>query len=174
MTRTILGTMLLGTMLAAAVAACSSTPQPIPLSTAQADIQALEGEWIGEYHSYDETDRSGTLLFRLEAGQDTVRGDVLMHLAGRETAAVIPFTTDPWANVAQDQLLTVTFVRAAGGTVFGELDVYHDPLCGCEIRTTFTGRVAGNLLEGSYTSVHVNGADEMVGAWRVVRSFPDD
>ncbi len=169
MLRAILGTL----VVAALAAACSSTPQPIPLTGSPADVQALEGEWIGEYHSYDPSGRSGTILFRLEAGQDTARGDVLMHVSGRETAEMIPFTTDPWANVSPDQVLTVTFVRAAGGSVYGKLDVYHDPVCGCEVETTFTGRVKGNLVEGSYTSKHVNGADETNGRWRVVRSFPD-
>lgn len=169
MLRAFLGTMITASLLAG----CASTPQPIPLSGAPADLQALEGEWIGEYHSYNPSGRSGTILFRLDAGQDTARGDVLMHIAGRETADVIPFTTDPWANVAEDEILTVTFVRAAGGTVYGRLDPYNDPVCGCEIRTTFTGRITGNLVEGTYTSEHVNGADRNTGRWRVVRSFPD-
>lgn len=169
MLRAFLGTTIVATL----VAACSTAPQPIPLSGAPADIQALEGEWIGEYHSYSQSGRSGTILFRLEAGQDTARGDVLMHIAGRETAEVIPFTTDPWANVSPDQVLTVTFVRAAGGSVFGQLDPYNDPVCGCEIKTTFSGHVKGNLVEGTYTSVHVNGADKATGRWRVVRSFQD-
>lgn len=170
MIRTILGTMIA----ASAVAACaSSSPQVIPLTGAPADLQSLEGEWIGEYHSYEQSGRSGTILFRLEAGQDTATGDVLMHVAGRETADVIPFTTDPWANVSPDQILTVTFVRAAGGSVFGRLDPYNDPVCGCEIRTTFTGHIKGNLIEGTYTSAHVNGAERTEGRWRVVRSFSD-
>ena len=164
----------LGTLIAAAiVAACSGTPQPVPLSGAPADIRALEGEWIGEYHSYDASDRSGTILFRLEAGQDTARGDVLMHVAGRETAEVIPMTTDPWDDVAPERLLTITFVRAAGGSVYGQLDPYNDPVCGCEVKTTFTGRIKGNLVEGTFMTQHVNGADKTTGRWRVVRSFPD-
>lgn len=165
----------LGILLSAAalVACATETHEAIPLSGSPADVEALAGEWIGEYHSYDESGRSGTILFRLEAGQDTAHGDVLMHLTGRETAEIIPLTTDPWANVAPDQLLSVTFVRAAGGTVFGRLDPYDDPVCGCEIKTTFTGRIQGNLIEGSYTSEHVSGADRTTGRWRVVRTFPD-
>lgn len=170
MTRTILGPMIAMTVV---VAACSTNPEPIPLSGPPADLQALEGEWVGQYHSYDASGRSGTILFRLEAGQDTARGDVLMHVAGRETADMVPLTTDPWANVAPDQVLKVTFVRAAGGTVHGRLDTYNDPVCGCEMRTTFTGRVQGNLIEGTYNSQHLNGADHTEGRWRVVRSFPD-
>ena len=156
-----------------AVACASSGPRAEPISGPPADLDALVGEWIGEYHTYSEAGRSGTLLFRLEAGEDTIRGDVLMHIAGRETAPLIPFTTDPWANVAEDQLLSVTFVRAAGGTVYGELAPYEDPICGCLLHTAFTGRVRGNLLEGTYTSEHVNGGDRATGRWRVVRTFQD-
>lgn len=165
----------LGTMAVAAfAAACSSnTPQVIPLSGEPADISALEGQWIGSYHAYNPSGRSGTILFRIQAGQDTARGEVLMHVAGRETAEIIPFTTDPWADVSPDQILEVTFVRAAGGTVFGRFDIYNDPVCGCEIRTTLTGRINGDLLEGTYNSAHLNGADRTTGRWRVVRSFVD-
>ena len=156
-----------------ASACAGSGPQAVPLSGPPANLDALTGEWIGEYHAYSEAGRAGTILFRLEAGQDTVRGDVLMHIAGRETAPLIPFTTDPWADVAEDQLLEVTFVRAAGGTVYGELGTHQDPICGCLLHTTFSGHVRGNLLEGTYTSEHVNGGDRTTGRFRVVRSFPD-
>jgi hypothetical protein len=167
MLRTILGTMTAAVL----AAACSSTPKVMPLSGTPADIRALDGQWIGSYHTYDPSGRSGTLLFRFEAGQDTARGDVLMHVAGRETADVIPFTTDPWADVAPDRILKVTFVRAAGGTIFGRFDIYNDPVCGCEVQTTMTGRINGNLIEGTYNSVHLNGADRNTGRWRVVRTF---
>lgn len=170
MVRTFVGTMIA----AVVVVACSSTPEPLPLSAARPDMRALAGEWIGEYHSFEESGRSGTLLFRLEAGQDTVQGDVLIHIAGRETASVIPFTTDPWANVSPEQILTITFVEMEeGGSAVGRVGTYHDPVCGCEVRTTFTGQVDGNLFEGTYTTVHINGADRTDGRWRVVRSFPD-
>ena len=150
-------------------AACGQTPRPVPISGSPADLSALEGEWVGEYHALGESGRSGTILFRLEAGADTATGDVLMHIAGRETAEILPFTGDPWSNVPEDRILTVSFVRAAGGTVYGRLDPYNDPVCGCEMKTTFTGRVKGNLIEGSYTSEHLNGGDRSEGLWRVVR-----
>lgn len=150
---------------------CSQTPGPVPISGSPADLSALEGEWVGEYHALGESGRSGTILFRLEAGADTARGDVLMHIAGRETAEILPFTGDPWRNVPDDRILTVGFVRAAGGTVFGRLDPYHDPVCGCEMNTTFTGHIKGNLIEGTYISEHINGGDRAEGLWRVVRRF---
>lgn len=162
--------LLAAALAATAAVACSQTPQPVPLAGSPADLTALEGEWMGEYHSYEEAGRSGTIYFRLEAGQDTARGDVLMHIAGRETVGAIPHES-PWTNVPEDRLLAVTFVRAAGGTVFGELDPYHDPVCGCEMKTTFTGRIKGNLVEGTYTSEHINGGDRHTGRWRVHRSL---
>lgn len=157
-------------LLASATLACSSTPQPVPLSGPPGDVQALEGEWMGEYHSYEEASRSGTVYFRLQAGQDTAQGDVLMHIAGRETIGSVPHRVQ-WDQVPEDRVLTVTFVRAAGGTVFGRLDPYHDPVCGCQMKTTFTGRVKGNLIEGTYASEHINGGDRHEGRWRVLRSL---
>ncbi|MEJ2504125.1 MAG: hypothetical protein P8177_12575 [Gemmatimonadota bacterium] len=106
------------------------------------------------------------------AGADTAQGDVLMHVAGRETAGTVPLD-DPWRGVAQDRLLSIEFVRAAGGTVFGRLAPYADPVCGCEMRTTFMGRLEGNLIEGTYTSDHIDGGERTEGSWRVYRRFPD-
>lgn len=157
------------TVLALAVAACGGTPEVVPLSGEPADIQALEGEWAGEYHAYAASGRSGTIFFRLEAGADTATGDVLMHVGGRETAGAIPVQGDPWAQASHDQILSITFVRAGGGSVFGKLDPYPDPICGCELSTTFSGRVEGRVIEGTYTSEHVNGGDRTTGRWRVVR-----
>ena len=148
--------------------ACASASGPVPLSGDPADIAALEGEWAGEYHAYEAHGRSGTLFFRLEVGADTATGDVLMHVAGAETAGTIPID-DPWRGVAESKVLTITFVRAAGGSVFGRLDPYEDPLCGCEMRTTFMGRIQGNLIEGTYTAEHINGGDRTDGSWRVFR-----
>jgi hypothetical protein len=148
--------------------ACSATPSPVPITGDPADVAALAGEWAGEYHAYDPHGRSGTLFFRLDAGADTAQGDVLMHIAGRETAGTIPID-DPWRGVAEDRILTITFVRAAGGSVFGRLDPYNDPVCGCEMRTTFMGRIDGNLIEGTYTSEHLSGGDRTDGSWRVSR-----
>ena len=153
--------------------ACSAPqPQPVPIQGTPADISALEGEWAGEYHAYAQHGRSGTLFLRLDAEADTAVGEVLMHVEGREVAGAIPLE-DPWQNVATDQILTITFVRAAGGTVFGSLDPYYDPVCGCEMTTTFMGRIQGNLIEGTYTSMHTTGGDRTDGSWRVFRRFPD-
>ena len=153
----------------ALLSACAYTPPPIPLSASPADLEALTGEWFGEYHADRVGGRTGTILFRLEAGSDEARGDVLMHVEGRDAVDALPPQGDPWANVHRDRMLRVTFVRAEGGLIRGTLDPYPDPVCLCEIRTTFTGRVADGVIEGTYTSVHVTGGAATTGKWRVSR-----
>ncbi|MGH9259550.1 MAG: hypothetical protein ACRD08_06560, partial [Acidimicrobiales bacterium] len=63
--------------LAVIVAACASTPPPIPVTGTAGDITALVGEWIGEYSS-PSTGRSGSISFKLSARGDTAHGDVVM------------------------------------------------------------------------------------------------
>jgi hypothetical protein len=158
-------------LIAASLVACSHNSGPVPLSGVPADLDALQGRWSGTYHAYERASRSGTIYFRLEAGQDTARGDVLMHPGGRELAEAAPYH-DPWSTAAPGRILTITFVRAADSTVFGRLDPYPDPICGCERRTMFTGRITGDVIEGTYTSENVSGGDRNTGRWRVTRSGP--
>ena len=59
-------------------AACASNPSPpVPVTGTRADVSTLVGEWTGEYRSA-ESGRSGSILFKLDAGTDTARGDVVM------------------------------------------------------------------------------------------------
>jgi hypothetical protein len=51
-----------------AVANCASAP-PIPIQASPSSLQALVGEWDGSYTSRD-TGRSGSLWFKLIAGED--------------------------------------------------------------------------------------------------------
>lgn len=146
--------------------------QPVPLTGTPADMALLEGEWAGEYRAYRSEGRSGPLMFRLTTVADTARGDALMDASGRMAGGTIHME-DPWAEAPPHQILSITFTPAAGGTVFGKLALYHDPVCGCEVQTTFMGRIDGNLIEGTYSSAHVNGGERSDGSWRVVRRFPD-
>lgn len=163
---------LLGALIATVALSCARThePQARPLSGPPADLRVLEGEWIGSYHSYQEYGRSGALLFRLDAGDDEgISGCALMRLAGRETAEALPMDGDLWSHVPPERLISVTFVRGPDGTVTATLGQHHDPVCGCDLRTVFTGRVQGNILEGTYVSEHLNGAERHTGRWRVTR-----
>ncbi len=73
------------------------------------------------------------------------------------------------ANVqmaGQSQVLTIQLVRVGDGTVTGTLDPYRDPGCNCPVETTFTGRVNGDTITGTFIT---KGADipTQSGTWQV-------
>ena len=151
------------------LAGCASAPPPIPLHAPPTDLALLAGEWAGEYHANHASGRSGSIIFRLEAGSDVARGDVLMHVDGDGSTTLLPPPGEPWRSVPRDRILTITFVRAEQNRVYGHLDPYPDPDCGSEIRTTFTGELRDGVIEGTYLSIHVAGGATTRGTWRVVR-----
>lgn len=153
---------------AAVVAACSYRPPPVPVEGDPTTLTALEGEWRGSYQGR-ESGRSGSIFFRLEAGADTARGDVLMaplapmHAPGElEPGVEVVLRTPP-------PLLTIRFVRAQGTLVYGTLDEYLDPSCGCRVKTTFTGRLRDGEIRGRYTTVHLDGGIRHGGTWNARR-----
>jgi hypothetical protein len=161
-----------GGLIALILLSCAQPPPPgpRPLSGPPADLTLLQGEWIGTYHSYVSHGRSGAVLFRLdELDGDEVTGCILLRVAGRETAEALPWEGDLWGHVPPERLNSITFTRGADGMVVGTMANYRDPLCGCEMRTVFTGRMRGNILEGTYVSEHANGAERHTGRWRVTR-----
>lgn len=158
------------------VAACSSNPEPVPLAGSAGDLAALEGEWRGDYEFTRGPARFGSILFRLSAGEDHAHGDVLMIARTDRDVPPIPTGEDPWASRTQSgrtsQLLSITFVQARGGAIAGALAPYTDPTCGCTLHTTFTGRVSGDVIDGTFTSEHVETGTMTGGTWRVSRHRP--
>ena len=151
-----------------ALAACSSTPAPVPVAGKTGDLQQLAGEWEGEYSS-EATGRSGTIVFQLAPGEDHAHGDVLMIPRG----GAEPFrrTDSSWPEAAHvpSQLLVIRFVSASGGAVTGTLEPYRDPSCDCTVETTFTGKIEGDAIEGTFSSVSERGVGRTGGRWRVTR-----
>lgn len=149
--------------------ACSANPDPVPVVGSADDLRALAGEWAGEYGS-SETSRSGSIVFRLETGKDTATGDVVMIPSGSR-APLHPMHGDEVAeqNVPASQLLTIQFVRVDAGRVAGELQPYHDPVCDCALHTTFTGRIAGDSIVGTYSTSGARDERRTSGWWRVLR-----
>lgn len=164
-----------GALIATAVLSCNQAPPagPRPLSGPPADLSVLAGEWVGTYHSYFAHGRSGAVLFRLDEGdEEEVTGRILLRVGGRETAEALPWEGDLWSHVPPERLISITFTRGVDGTVVGTMAPYPDPVCGCEMRTVFTGRVRGAVLEGTYVSEHANGAERNTGRWRITRRAP--
>jgi hypothetical protein len=130
------------------------------------EVSALAGEWSGEYQS-SETQRSGTLWFKLEAGRDTAFGDVLM--IPRESGQVVPEPSAPNQWKERPQVLTIKFVRVEGSVVSGAIDPYPSPDCGCKLFTTFRGELKGNRIDGEFVIMHEHEQKAQSGKWFAVR-----
>ena len=155
------GNLALTLALALAAAACGYNPRAVPVSGSTQDVAALEGEWSGEYWSV-ESGRSGSILFRLEAGADSATGDVLMIPADRPH-------THPEGVHPPSEFIGINFVRIEAGRVRGLLEPYRDPVCGCRLETTFEGELRADTIAGTFTSRHLEGGSVQTGNWRVVR-----
>jgi hypothetical protein len=160
--------MLLGSICTLA-AACVSGP-PIAIQGSPSSLQALVGEWDGTYTSRD-TGRSGSIWFKLIAGEDHAHGDVLMTPKGW-THSYYRYRphSRPSVNHPADltQALTIQFVHTADGTIDGHLEPYWDPDCQCEAVTTFRGRLQGDRLEGTF-STRLGIAGQANGRWIAYR-----
>ena len=156
-------------VLALVVGGCSTAPAPVPVVGTPADLGQLAGEWGGDYHG-ETSGRSGSIVFKLAAGADSAVGDVVMiprerreqRLPVQDPSAGLPTSRAP-------EVLSIAFVRAAGGGVSGRLKPYRDPDCDCMIITRFEGRIRGDVIEGTFTSTHVERHDTQTGTWKVTR-----
>ena len=145
---------------------CSTTSAPVPVEGT--NVAALAGHWEGEYES-EATDRTGTIVFDLVAGEDHAHGDVVMIPRGAANAyrpAPRP-TGEATGSAATAEVLSIRFVRAEGETVNGTLDPYWDPDCSCEVTTTFVGAMSGNRIVGTFTSMRTAG--RVTGTWTATR-----
>ena len=123
--------MAMGSLAVVAVVAvgCSGAPAPVPVVGAPSDLEQLAGEWGGDYRG-ETSGRSGSMVFKLSAGADTASGDVVMiprerrpeRLPTQDPSAGLPIARAP-------EVLSIAFVRAAGGGVSGRLVPYRDPEC---------------------------------------------
>ncbi len=98
---------------------CAPSPAPVPVTGVPGDIQALAGEWRGEYAG-DESGRSGSIIFGLAAGSDTAFGDVLMvpeGSGGAPRAGDAPPPPDRWRQ--SPDVLAIRFVQVREGAVPG-------------------------------------------------------
>jgi hypothetical protein len=149
--------------------ACSTSLGPANLGTAPANLNVLDGEWVGTYRADVAHGRSGALMFRLNAAEDVAQGCAIMRVGGRDTVEGSPMEGDLWSHVPPERLLLIVFNRGEEGGIRASFAPYPDPVCGCEMKTVLTGRVRGNVMEGTYVMEHASGGERMLGTWRVAR-----
>ena len=152
---------------AVVLAACAANPDPVPLVGARSELDALAGEWTGEYSGG--TSGGGSIALTITAGADTAHGDVLMTptVSGRPVTAA----EDPNEHVRHarsSEVLRIAFVRVgSGGEVQGRLEPYTSPECNCRVSAVFTGRVQdGNRIVGTFRTTDPNGYNRD-GNWSV-------
>ena len=160
-------------IVAAAVAglltACSPAPQtPVPVTGTVGDLAALAGHWEGTYSSV-ETGRSGSISFTLTANRDSAFGDVVMIPRGLGRPLQAWNNSPAGAAAPRSAVLTINFVRVAGGRVTGTLAPYADPETGVQLFTAFEGQLRGDVIEGTYTTRADRGLNSQTGQWKVTR-----
>ena len=160
-----------GIAVAAAVsaAACSSNKNPappVPVEGAKkSDLKALAGKWSGEYTSVD-TGRTGSIVFEFKEGGAEGYGDVLMWPVGSKA----PNQSAEQALNTMPQVLEINSVRTEGGYVTGAMNTYTDPSCSCEVRTTFSGSIDGDIIVGEFTTERWDKTGKPTkGKWKVTR-----
>ena len=159
--------------LAALLVACTAAPPPPPVSIEgnQKDLSALAGKWSGDYFS-GSTGRNGSIRLTLKAEEGAVYGDVLMFPKGQE-GSLEPGNgrpSQPSDAARGGQPLTIRFIMVEDGVVSGTLEPYRDPDCdGCLLSTTFTGRVHGDVIEGTFVSQGGPARMTQDGRWKVTR-----
>jgi len=161
----------LSTLLILALSACGASRSPVPLVGASTDINALTGEWAGDYSSA-ESGRSGSITFRLRAAGDSAFGDVVM-IPSAWGRPLVPYRQENATGTGANQsptstVLTIRFVRVEHGHVSGTLEPYADPQTGARLLTTFSGELNGNTITGTYTTRLPSG-DTQTGRWTVQR-----
>jgi hypothetical protein len=123
------------------------------------------GEWSGEYDA-GATGRAGSIVFDLRSVTDTARGDVIMI---PRTSGRVPVRQDARSPMERHggQVISISSLRVAGGEISGTLAPYTDPDCSCTVRTTFTGTLHGDTIDGTFVT---RGAGrEQSGRWSVTR-----
>jgi hypothetical protein len=156
--------------LAIALLGCASKPAPVTVTGDPADRASLAGKWIGEYQS-PVTGRSGSIVFKLSSSGEAASGDVLMIPKGYGKPLVRYDRSTP-TNIQtgnDSQVLTIRLVRVSGDSVSGVLDAYRDPQCDCAVETTFSGRVNGDRIDGTFVTRGSATVAPQTGTWRVKR-----
>ena len=150
----------------------SSEPKPVRVIGVPEDLIPLTGEWIGTYES-GATSRSGSITFHLTENPEGAHGDVLM-VPKQELIRNEVERRPPHSMISIASVLSIEFVRIAGGEISGGIAPYPDPEAPeATLETHFTGRVDGEWIEGTFVTYSDHGVSPRRGTWRVHRKSRD-
>ena len=131
---------------------CAAGLPSVAVKGSTPDRARLAGEWQGNFEAL-RSDLKGTIAFSLDAGRHTGSGAMTMTVPGE----------------AQPRALALDYIQVAEGSVKGKVEAYKDPQCDCMVETEFEGALAGDLIEGTYTSRMVGTDKSRAGFWSVQR-----
>lgn len=149
------------------ISCASSEPGPVQVIGVPEDLVALTGEWAGTYES-GVTSRSGNITFHLTENPEGAHGDVLM--VPRQELVYNNAPRPPHSMISSASVLSIEFVRIAGGEISGKIAPYPDPeVPEATLETHFTGRVDGEWIEGTFVTYSDHGVSPRRGTWRAHR-----
>jgi hypothetical protein len=138
-------------VLAVATTACGYRAVPVVLQGSPADVRTLAGEWDGRYGGAA-SGREGSIWMRVSARGDSAIGDVQMLSYTGVALRAAHGPDEHRAHAPTADILQIVFVRVADDRVSGALEPYVAPDCGCEVTTTFTGRITDKGLDGRFVT----------------------
>ncbi len=149
------------------LAACHYRPVPVPVQAEPGALAALAGQWDGTYVG-EQSGRAGSITFHITERGDSAFGDVLMAPVEGVYARPVDTPAEHLRHAGSPQMLSIAFVALSGDRVRGTLEPYVAPDCDCQVVTTFTGTVAGDVVSGTFVT-RTQGGVEQTGRWRVSR-----
>lgn len=160
--------------LLAAISACTYAPAPIRVYGVATDLERLAGRWSGSYQGEPSHPRSGSIVFTLRAGTHEAAGDVLMVPQGASPYERYNVNDElrrgEQGYAAPTHVLTIRFADVDGGLISGRLDNFWDPDHKTSAYSLFSGRVTDDVIEGTFTTIYMNGDANTRGHWKVRRN----
>jgi hypothetical protein len=138
------------------------------------DFARFSGRWEGIYSS-DESGRAGTVVFSVSKDGSQSRGEIIMIPRG--WGKPLGANDERPAGERPDLLHALRFrlMRLEGDRVTGILEPYRDPDCGCDLETSFEGKLTHDVIAGTYRSralegKETTGEEVMAGVWKVKKT----
>ncbi|HET7040732.1 MAG TPA: hypothetical protein VFI13_01890 [Gemmatimonadales bacterium] len=147
-------------------AGCLWHGSPVPVA---GDFSRYAGHWEGSYASI-ETGRSGSIIFELTAGTDSAYGDVMMVPVQNQGTRAPGDQRQVGTPAQAPRPLKIAFVRSEEDRVTGTLELYQDPETGESLLTKFQGRLRGNEIKGTYSTLGSTSGRVLTGEWSVKRT----